>query len=116
MQKPFTWERGPFEMCANCKEKDTFGILSVGGDGVTKRCTKCRYLRTEILPTLDKKVIYLDQFAFSELHKMRSGTRKHDKWTPFWSEADALLNRAILLQQLVGSVKNLGEACLPVLG
>ena len=41
------------------------------------------------------------QFAFSELHKLRSGTRRPDKWTDFWAEADDLLTRAVLMQQVV---------------
>lgn len=101
MKKPFTWEHGPFEECWRCKGKETFGVLSIGGDRVTKRCTNCRYSHSEQLPKLDKKVIYLDQFAFSELHKLRIGTRREDKWSAFWSEASRLLNRAVLLQQIV---------------
>jgi hypothetical protein len=101
MKKDFTWEHGPFEDCWQCKEKGTFGVLSIGGDSVTKRCTICRYSHSEQLPKLDKKVIYLDQFAFSELHKFRAGTRRDDKWTSFWSEVDSLLNQAVLLQQVV---------------
>jgi hypothetical protein len=101
VSKAFTWEHGPFEDCWRCREKGTFGVLSIGGDSVTKRCTNCRYSHSEELPKLDKKVIYLDQFAFSELHKLRAGTRREDKWSDFWSEVDTLLNRAVLLQQVV---------------
>lgn len=99
--RKITWEREPFEDCWQCKEVNAFGILSVGGDRVTKRCIKCRYSHSEMLPALDKKVIYLDQFAFSELHKLRSGQRRNDKWTTFWAEANDLLNQAMLLQQIV---------------
>ncbi|MBT2134642.1 hypothetical protein KK137_09880 [Croceibacterium sp. LX-88] len=99
--KTFTWERGPFDTCWKCGEKEAFGILSVGGDRVVKRCTKCRHSHAETLPDLDKKVIYLDQFAFSELHKVRSGTRRPDKWSDFWAQVDDLLTRAVLLQQAV---------------
>lgn len=101
MKKPFTWEHAPFQDCWKCKGKGTFGVLSIGGDSVTKRCTICRYSHCEQLPELEKRVIYLDQFAFSELHKLRCKTRKVDKWTPFWCEVDALLNEAALLQQIV---------------
>lgn len=101
MRKPFTWEHAPFTDCWKCKGKATFGVLSIGGDSVTKRCTICRYAHCEQLPELAKRVIYLDQFAFSELHKLRAGTRKPDKWTPFWHAVDALLNEAALLQQIV---------------
>jgi len=101
MKKPITWEYGPFEDCWQCKQEGTFGILSIGGNRVTKRCTRCRYTHSEALPQLDKKVIYFDQFAFSELHKLRAGTRREDKWSQFWSEVDELLNEAVLLQQVL---------------
>src|SRR5690242_5049792 len=96
--KAFRWEHAPFEDCWRCKGKGTFGVLSIGGDAVRKRCTRCRYSHAEALPALNKKVIYLDQFAFSELHKLRTGQRRTDKWTEFWKETSDLLDRALLLQ------------------
>lgn len=101
MKRPVIWEHAPFEDCWKCKGKGTFGVLSISSDRVTKRCTMCRYSHCDQLPELNKRVIYLDQFAFSELHKLRAGKRKSDKWTAFWSEVDALLNQAALLQQVV---------------
>lgn len=106
MKKPFTWEREPFQDCPQCNEQGSLGVLSIGENGFTKRCTSCRYSQTELLPALDKKVIYLDQFAFSELHKLRSGQRREDKWTPFWTMVSELLNRALLLQQIVVPYSN----------
>ena len=99
--KSFSWERAPFELCWQCKAPDGFGILSAGGDVVTKRCRYCRYSHDEELPALNKRVIYLDQFVFSELHKLRSNIRKADKWTSFWIEVQERLKKALLLQQLV---------------
>jgi hypothetical protein len=46
-------------------------------------------------------VIYLDQFAFSELFKLRSGKRREDAHTEFWQSADRQINRVVLLQQAV---------------
>ena len=100
-EKSFTWEHAPFEDCWRCKGEGTFGVLSVGGDAVTKRCSRCRYSHAEALPGLNKKVIYLDQFAFSELHKLRTDQRRPDKWTAFWKEASDLLDEALLLQQVI---------------
>jgi hypothetical protein len=53
------------------------------------------------LPSPDKKVIYIDQFVFSELFKLKAGTRIEDKWTRFWKEVDTLLHRVVHLQQAV---------------
>lgn len=100
-KKPFTGERGPFFKCPKCQEAEGLGILSAGGDALNWRCTKCRYGYSEILPELDKKVIYLDQFGFSELHKLRARTRREDKHTAFWSKVSDLINEAVLLQQII---------------
>lgn len=74
MAKTFTWERGPFSQCPNCQQ-ETFGFLGAGGDAMTMRCTACRYSHSEVLPELDKKLIYLDQFAFSALFQIESKGR-----------------------------------------
>lgn len=81
MKKPFTWEHGPFEECWRCKGKETFGVLSIGGDRVTKRCTNCRYSHSEQLPKLDKKVIYLGRV--DKRDSQISQVLIH-MWTPPW--------------------------------
>jgi hypothetical protein len=98
--RPFIWERAPFSICANCG-RNTFGFLSGGGERIAWRCSACRYSVTEALPAVDKKVIYFDQFGFSELFKLKGGKRREDKLTDFWQELDELLFRAVHLQQIV---------------
>jgi transcription elongation factor Elf1 len=95
------WERGPFERCPICADEQSYGILSAGGETLTKRCKACGFSERIRLPTLDKSVIYLDQFAFSELFKLKSGKRKEDVHTEFWAAADRQINRVVLLQQAV---------------
>ena len=95
------WERGPFERCPMCADEQSYGILSAGGKALTRRCKVCGFSEGTRLPTLDKKVIYLDQFAFSELFKLKSGKRKEDAHTEFWQAADGQINRLVLLQQAV---------------
>lgn len=96
----FTWERGPFTKCAKCGE-DTFGFLSAGKRTITHRCSKCRYRIDDQLPEVDKKVLYFDQFAFSELFKIEAGTRRQDELTDFWQELHRLVRRVVLLQQAI---------------
>ncbi|WP_354256292.1 hypothetical protein [Bradyrhizobium sp. F1.13.3] len=56
----------------------------------------------DVLPALDKKVIYLDQFAISEFYKVKSKTRRPNAGNQtFWEEFERLANRAYLLQQVV---------------
>lgn len=99
--RSFSWERGPFEQCPMCGAEAAFGILSARGKTLTRRCKECRYSEGTTLPALDKKVIYLDQFAFSELLKLRSGKRREDAHTEFWHAADRLITRVVLLQQAI---------------
>lgn len=100
LPKNFTWERAPWSQCPNCGE-NTFGFLSGGGDSIVWRCSRCRYDEQEPLPPIDKRVIYLDQFAFSELFKLKAGTRRNDKLTEFWQEVDVLIHRVVHLQAAV---------------
>lgn len=95
------WERGPFENCPACHAVASFGFLSAGGDVLTRRCVKCRYFDSEALPELDKTVIYLDQFCFSEIHKHRNGQRRSDNLSLFWKQASDLLHEAVLAQQAI---------------
>lgn len=76
MKMPFMWERKPFEDCPQCNQHVSLGVLSIVDNSFKKRCASCRYTRAVLLPALDKRVIYLDQFAFSELHKLRSRRRE----------------------------------------
>ena len=95
-----TWERGPFERCPRC-QREFFGILSAGGDCVTLRCTDCSYSHSEVLPDLEKRVIYLDQSVFSLLFKIESGGRLPPGHEEFTREIYRRLRRVVLLQQAV---------------
>jgi hypothetical protein len=101
------FELPPFRKCFRCKS-GSFGTLSVGGNRVTKRCKDCRYSHDEVLPDVDKRVIYLDQFAVSELYKIKAKTRKpgapHEQ---FWQDCYSLAKRAYLRQQVIFPASNL---------
>lgn len=96
------FERGPFSPCPKCHHPDGVGLLSAGGQRLTMRCKVCRYTSTETLPALDKKVIYFDQLAFSELFKVQAGTRKGNApHNDFWQELYERVRRVLLLQQAI---------------
>ena len=96
------FERAPFEACPKCRAPGSFGILSAGGSTLQRRCKTCRYGHSEVLPDLDKKVVYLDQFAVSEIFKVKAGTRNAAAGGQvFWEEVEARANRAYLLQQII---------------
>ena len=69
IRRSSTWERAPWSRCYQCKE-NTFGFLSGNAHSISLRCPRCRYQVDEPLPDVDKKVIYIDQFIFSELFKL----------------------------------------------
>jgi hypothetical protein len=96
------FEHKPFSQCPRCGEANSFGLLSVRGHALTLRCKDCGYTKREPLPQLNKKVIYFDQFAFSELFKIEAGTRRasapHEN---FWLSLHQKMRHVLLLQQAV---------------
>lgn len=76
------------------------GILSAGGQLLTKRCTNCRRTVQLPLPELDKKAIYLDQFMFSMIYKVKNEGNLPKGHEAFANEVYALLRRCVLLQQV----------------
>ena len=95
------FELPPFRNCPKCG-KLSFGTLSVGGTLATKRCKDCKYSHSDVLPDVDKSVVYLDQFAVSELYKTKTKTRRQGAPSEqFWQDCYSLANRAYLRQQVV---------------
>ncbi|HEX5473945.1 MAG TPA: hypothetical protein VFX12_04710 [Vicinamibacterales bacterium] len=70
----------PDRTCPKCS-KDAFGVLGVGREQYTRRCRECWFTETfPFLSTLKKKVIYIDQFAISNMMKAIDVSAKaHDK-------------------------------------
>ncbi|OSJ22071.1 hypothetical protein [Bradyrhizobium japonicum] len=61
-----------------------------------------------MLPALNKKVVYLDQFAISELFKTKTKTRRAGApREAFWKDCWDLANRAYLRQQVVFPSSNI---------
>lgn len=91
----------PFITCPKCN-KESFGVLMISGRDYTRRCRECWFSDRFSLPALNKKVIYLDQFAISEMMKAinkKLGKEKHvDK---FWFSLFEKLERLNKLQLIV---------------
>lgn len=96
------FERAPFSRCIKCSDATGLGFLSAGGSTVQFRCRSCGFRHDEPLPDVDKKVVYLDQFAFSELFKLEAGKlpASHPHYG-FWSELHATMRECLLLQQVI---------------
>ncbi|MGA2855027.1 MAG: hypothetical protein ABSE90_12975 [Verrucomicrobiota bacterium] len=64
-----------FEDCPFCGCKSTFGVLLVSGQRYTRKCGICGKSKRFDLPPLSKKIIYLDQFALSNMMKEKDSSR-----------------------------------------
>jgi len=96
------FETPPFFDCQRCGAASTFGILHIGDKRLSQRCSRCRFTVPTSLPALDKKVIYLDQFAISNVYKIRAGeTLKQPLVHDFWVEFDRRITRAQMSQAAI---------------
>src|SRR3989304_2807951 len=87
---------GPFRNCPKCGGNE-FGVLLVNGRQYIRRCRdrKCWYTETIGLPEIKKKVIYIDQFAISNMMKVLNPAVKGHELAatdPFWRELFELLD------------------------
>jgi hypothetical protein len=92
-----------FQDCPFCGLKSAFGVLLVSGRSYSRQCRICGGSKNYALLALSKKVIYLDQFVFSnmmkELDSGRVGTPQHHG--PFFLELFKQLDRLGKLQLVV---------------
>lgn len=102
------FERPPFKKCPQCDREEGFGILWVSSESYDRRCKFCGAKATYDLPEVNKKVLYLDQFAISEIFKIKERKRRADApHAEFWAEANDLLDRAIRRQQIICPASNI---------
>lgn len=89
----------PFGACPSCGGTK-YGVLMINDRSVTRRCRACWHTESDSLPGLQKKVIYLDQMAVSNMTKAldpdRQGT--DDGVGPFWRELFEKLDVLVKLQ------------------
>jgi len=101
-------ERQRFKNCPRCGREQGFGILWVSSESYARSCKFCGAKATYCLPEVDKKVLYLDQFAISEIFKVKERKRRADAHhAEFWAEANDLLDRAIRCQRIICPASNI---------
>ena len=94
---------GPFLTCPKCGESE-FGVLSVDDCQCERRCRTCLFRGTVHLPELTKKVVYIDQFAISNIMKVLSPeTKGHERAIsePLWNELFEILSVVCGLQLVI---------------
>ncbi|ADB50439.1 hypothetical protein [Conexibacter woesei] len=97
----------PYVDCPLCQAAGEFGVLMISGTGYVRRCRRCMRDQRFLLPAVEKKVLYLDQFAVSNLMKVlhpRERLRMHSRAggrAEFWLDLFVRLDRLVKLQLLV---------------
>ena len=93
----------PFRACPRCG-LNQFGVFQVAAEMYTRRCQACRFRGSFPLPRLSRKVVYVDQFAISNMMKTlnaRSPGHKAAKADPFWLKLFEALERVVKFQLVV---------------
>jgi gas vesicle protein len=57
----------PYWNCPKCGSIASFGVLRISRNSYSRRCKECWYDQGYKLPEIKKKIIYLDQFAISNM-------------------------------------------------
>lgn len=57
--------------CPSCKSRNCFGNVSVGKNSILRGCGQCDFTKNIYLPSIKKKILYLDQFFFSNAFKKK---------------------------------------------
>ncbi len=97
---PKDFIHSPFWKCPKCS-KEAFGVLSIYDHHYARRCRDCWHTVNIRLPKLNKRIIYLDQLAISEMLKageQLSKTHEGRAVAPFWGQALQKLHRLCRLQ------------------
>jgi hypothetical protein len=94
----------PIADCPKCGGAKSYGVERVFRNRCTRLCVLCRYRESIDLPPLKKRIIYLDQFAVSEMAKAsnagHAGDSKPDGDT-FWRNLLRILHGLRTLQVIV---------------
>ena len=95
--------RPPYGPCPNCGQKSV-GRVGIYGDRCLRRCRDCGRSTDWELPTLQKKLIYIDQFALSNMMKsLNPQTKAHAarRLDPVWRTTFEKLDRLVKLQLII---------------
>ncbi len=90
----------PFKACPSCGA-ERFGVYNISSDSYSRRCVECWEKGEFALWPLARKVIYVDQFAISNMMKaLNKAHQAHSRAAadPFWLTLFERLDRLVKLQ------------------
>lgn len=91
----------PYIKCPKC-EKNEFGVLMINRASYVRRCANCWHDNSFVLPKISKKLIYIDQFAISEMMKtLNPNDKANKKADQYWKKVFEKLHRLVKLQLIV---------------
>lgn len=99
----------PFIECPKCK-KISFGVLNIESKYYSRRCKECLFPNgdepavTTSLPNLEKKILYIDQFAISNMMKALNPSlvsNPNHSIDPFWSDLFNKIFRLCKMQRVI---------------
>jgi len=94
----------PYVKCPNCKIKDSFGVLWIGNNYYSRRCKDCLFTKQYTLPKLEKLILYIDQFAISNMMKAlnpKTKAYKREAIDDFWRDLFGKLDILSKLQLII---------------
>lgn len=94
----------PYWDCPKCNSKASFGVISIGGNHYQRSCKECRHSEGYSLPQLNKKIIYIDQFAISNMEKAlnpKVSPEQKKRIDRFWVDLFNLLDTLCKMQLIV---------------
>ena len=101
---PKVFIRPPYWQCPQCNAEDTYGVLMICDDSYMRRCKECWHDERIYLPQLNKKVLYIDQFAISNMMKgLNPGTKAYQKgnvdefWVTLFEKLDMLSKKQLIV-------------------
>lgn len=101
MIDPNMFVQPPFLPCPECGERG-FGVLSIGSELITRRCTSCQFKGRRALPSVTKKLVFLDQFAFSNMVRVaHPELHRAGPHSEFYRRLMIALDRLVHLQAVV---------------
>lgn len=99
--RPQDFVSKPFISCPKCKKDNQFGVLMINRNSYVRRCNNCMYSESYELPSLEKKVVYLDQMAISNMMKAinSSSSVRGDlgKWKLLFEKLDRLVKLQLIV-------------------